>query len=89
MSFFPVGRVVENLKDYIVKALINTVDHLGSVSYKLNDLLSNQIDDISSTQLRITSLNQACLYCGYLYLVYFNTRISFTDILSLCILGLV
>ncbi|XP_057867850.1 protein ABIL1 isoform X2 [Cryptomeria japonica] len=55
--------VVESLKDYVVKALINTVDHLGSVSYKLNDLLSKQINDISSTQLRITCLNQRLLKC--------------------------
>ncbi|KAH9287553.1 hypothetical protein KI387_031670, partial [Taxus chinensis] len=55
--------VVENLKDYLVKALINTIDHLGSVSYKLNDLLNQQINDISSAHLRIACLNQMLHKC--------------------------
>jgi hypothetical protein len=31
-------RVLDNLKDYAVRALVNAVDHLGTVAYKLTDL---------------------------------------------------
>ncbi|GAU21120.1 hypothetical protein TSUD_10370 [Trifolium subterraneum] len=34
--------LVETLKDYAIKALINTVDHLGSVAYKVSDLLDEK-----------------------------------------------
>ncbi|KAH9719082.1 protein ABIL2 [Citrus sinensis] len=37
--------VVETLKDYAIKALINTVDHLGSVAFKVNNLLDEKIDE--------------------------------------------
>lgn len=55
--------VMENLKEYTVKALINTVDHLGCVSYKLDDLLNQQANDIYSTQIRIACLNQKLRKC--------------------------
>jgi hypothetical protein len=50
--------VLENLKDYSVKALVNAVDHLGTVAYKLNDLLNQQTAEISSVELRAASLAQ-------------------------------
>ena len=49
----PYTRVLDNLKDYLVKALVNTVDHLGTVAYKLNDLLGQQTTEISATELRV------------------------------------
>jgi hypothetical protein len=55
--------ILENLKDYALKAMINTVDHLGSVSYKLSDLLNQQDNEISSTELRIACLNQRFHKC--------------------------
>lgn len=33
------GRVFDNLKDYLVKVLVNVVDYLGIVVYKLNDFI--------------------------------------------------
>ena len=59
------NRVLDNLKDYSVKALVNAVDHLGTVAYKLNDLLSQQTSEISTTELRAASLAQVYLYSMY------------------------
>ncbi|KAM0044459.1 putative ABI family protein [Helianthus debilis subsp. tardiflorus] len=47
--------VLDNLKDYAVRALVNTVDHLGTVAYKLTDLLEQQTLEISTTGLHISS----------------------------------
>jgi len=55
--------VLDNLKDYSVKALVNAVDHLGTVAYKLNDLLSQQTSEISTTELRAASLAQRMRSC--------------------------
>ncbi|KAG2590204.1 hypothetical protein PVAP13_5NG279800 [Panicum virgatum] len=35
--------VLDNLKDYAVRALVNAVDHLGTVAYKLTDLYEQQM----------------------------------------------
>lgn len=50
--------MIETLKDYAVKALVNTVDHLGSVTFKVNDLLDNKIDEVSASEFRISSIEQ-------------------------------
>lgn len=50
--------MVETLKDYAIKALVNTVDHLGSVSYKVNDLLDEKVDEVSGTELRVSCIEQ-------------------------------
>ncbi|KAK7828150.1 protein abil3, partial [Quercus suber] len=50
--------VVETLKDYTIKALVNTVDHLGSITYKVNDLLDEKVDEASGTELRVSSIEQ-------------------------------
>ncbi|CAK9156710.1 unnamed protein product [Ilex paraguariensis] len=55
--------VLDNLKDYAVRALVNAVDHLGTVAYKLNDLLEQQTTDVSTVEMRITCLNQQLLTC--------------------------
>ncbi|XP_002982709.2 probable protein ABIL4 [Selaginella moellendorffii] len=55
--------VLENLKDYSVKALVNAVDHLGTVACKLNDLLDQQNSEIVSADLRISSLAQRYRTC--------------------------
>ena len=56
-------RVLNNLKEYAVKALVNAVDHLGTVAYKLNDLLSQQTSELSNVELHIDCLDQvlACV----------------------------
>ncbi|KAH9531198.1 hypothetical protein CY35_19G024400 [Sphagnum magellanicum] len=55
--------VLDNLKEYSVKALVNAVDHLGTVAYKFNDLLSHQTSEISTTELRAASLAQRMRSC--------------------------
>lgn len=55
--------VVDTLKDYAIKALVNTVDHLGSVTYKVNDLLDEKIDEVSNTMLRVSCIEQRIRTC--------------------------
>ena len=52
------GRVLDNLKDYSVKALVNAVDHLGTVAFKLNDLFSLQNEEIDDCQLATCAVAQ-------------------------------
>ena len=51
-------RVLDNLKDYAVRALVNAVDHLGTVAYKLTDLLEQQTLEVSTMELNVSCLNQ-------------------------------
>lgn len=53
--------MVETLKDYAIKALVNTVDHLGSVTYKVNDLLDEKVDEVSGTEFRVSCIEQVCM----------------------------
>ncbi|TKY61308.1 ABIL1 protein [Spatholobus suberectus] len=55
--------VLDNLKDYAVRALVNTVDHLGTVAFKLCDLLEQQTFDVSTMDLKVSTLNQKLLTC--------------------------
>ncbi|KAJ1414671.1 hypothetical protein SESBI_18610 [Sesbania bispinosa] len=55
--------VLENLKDYAVRALVNAVDHLGTVAYKLTNLLEQQTLDVSTMDLKISTLNQKLDTC--------------------------
>jgi hypothetical protein len=51
LTRFPVFldvRVLENLKDYAVRALVSAVDHLGTVAYKLTDLYEQKVLEIST-----------------------------------------
>lgn len=54
---------LDNLKDYAVRALVNAIDHLGTVSYKLSDILEQQTLEISSIDLKVTCVNQKLLTC--------------------------
>jgi hypothetical protein len=56
-------RVLDNLKDYAVRALVNAVDHLGTVAYKLTDLYEQQASEISTLELKVACLNQQVLTC--------------------------
>ncbi|KAL6565976.1 hypothetical protein OROHE_005031 [Orobanche hederae] len=49
--------VLDNLKDYTIRTLVNAIDHLGTVAYKLSDVLEQQTPDISSMDLKVTCLN--------------------------------
>ena len=53
--------MVETLKDYAIKALVNTVDHLGSVTFKVNDLLDEKVADLSEAELRLSCIEQVYL----------------------------
>ncbi|XP_004300497.1 PREDICTED: protein ABIL2-like [Fragaria vesca subsp. vesca] len=55
--------VVETLKDYVIKAVINTVDHLGSVAYKVNGFLDDKVSEVSETELRLSSFEQRLRTC--------------------------
>ncbi|XP_047332306.1 protein ABIL3-like isoform X2 [Impatiens glandulifera] len=55
--------VVETLKDYISKAMVSTVDHLGSVAYKVNNFLNDEVLEFSSTNLRFCCLEQKMRGC--------------------------
>uniref|UniRef100_A0A1D1ZIT0 Protein ABIL1 n=1 Tax=Anthurium amnicola TaxID=1678845 RepID=A0A1D1ZIT0_9ARAE len=55
--------VLDNLKDYAVRALVNAVDHLGTVAYKLTDLFEQQTGDVSTLELKVSYLNQQILTC--------------------------
>ncbi|XVF10089.1 hypothetical protein REPUB_Repub07fG0153200 [Reevesia pubescens] len=55
--------VAETLKDYAIKALVNTVDHLGSVTYKVNDLLDEKVEEVSGSELRVSCIEQRLRTC--------------------------
>ncbi|XP_062180554.1 probable protein ABIL4 [Phragmites australis] len=55
--------VLDNLKDYAVRAVVNAVDHLGTVAYKLTDLFEQQASEVSSLELKVSRLNQQIFTC--------------------------
>ncbi|XP_015971744.1 protein ABIL2 [Arachis duranensis] len=55
--------VIETLKDYAIKALVNTVDHLGSVTFKVNDLLDDKVSQLSQANLRLSCIQQRIRTC--------------------------
>ncbi|KAK4266924.1 hypothetical protein QN277_023782 [Acacia crassicarpa] len=55
--------VLDNLKDYAVRALVNAVDHLGTVAYKLTDLVEQQTLDVSTIDSKVSTLSQQLLTC--------------------------
>ncbi|KAJ6943687.1 protein ABIL2-like [Populus alba x Populus x berolinensis] len=55
--------VVETLKGYAIKALVSTVDHLGSVAYKVNKFLDQEIGEVSAMELRFFCTEQRLEAC--------------------------
>ncbi|KAL5101493.1 hypothetical protein RYX36_005820 [Vicia faba] len=55
--------VLDNQKYYAVRALVNAVDHLGTVAYKLTVLLEQHTLDISTMDLKVSTINQKLLTC--------------------------
>ncbi|PSS03986.1 hypothetical protein CEY00_Acc19821 [Actinidia chinensis var. chinensis] len=55
--------VLDNLKAYAVRALVNAVDHLGTVACKLTDVLEQQTLDVSTIERKASCLNQQLLTC--------------------------
>ncbi|XP_061336593.1 protein ABIL1-like [Gastrolobium bilobum] len=56
-------KVLDNMKDYALRALVNAVDHLGTVACKITDPLEQQALDVSAMDLKISTLNQKLLTC--------------------------
>ncbi|KAF6982211.1 hypothetical protein CFC21_000631 [Triticum aestivum] len=50
--------VMSNLKEYAVKALVNTVDHLGSVSFKVSSLVDQRFHEVAEANLRVSCIQQ-------------------------------
>ncbi|RRT60922.1 hypothetical protein B296_00022929 [Ensete ventricosum] len=48
------GSVVNTLREYAIKAVVNTVDHLGSVSFKVAGLLEAKVDEVSGAESRVS-----------------------------------
>ncbi|KAI3933671.1 hypothetical protein MKW92_047595 [Papaver armeniacum] len=55
--------VVETLRDYAVRALVNTVDHLGSVTCKVTDMMDERVNVVSGAELRVTCIEQRLKTC--------------------------
>ncbi|KAL8143522.1 hypothetical protein V2J09_016554 [Rumex salicifolius] len=55
--------VVDTLKDYTIKALVNTVDHLGTVTYKVNDVIDEKVEEVSGTELLVSCIEQRLKTC--------------------------
>ncbi|KAL7149845.1 hypothetical protein ABFS83_05G068700 [Erythranthe nasuta] len=50
--------VIESSKDYVAKALVSTVDHLGSVADKLNKFVDEKANEFSATNIRFSCIEQ-------------------------------
>ncbi|RZC90611.1 hypothetical protein C5167_029744 [Papaver somniferum] len=57
--------VMENTKEYICKAIVTVVDHLGSVSANLNRRISESSEDLGNDYLRMHCLKQRLLTCTH------------------------
>ena len=56
-----VCSVMESSKDYVTKAVVSTVDHLGSIADKLNKFLDEKADEFSATSIRFSCIQQVQL----------------------------
>ncbi|KAI4370141.1 hypothetical protein MLD38_018520 [Melastoma candidum] len=68
--------VVNTVKEYATKALVNSVDHLGSLAYKVDALVNVKMEDLSSNELRLSSLNQRIQTCREYATKEGNSRLS-------------
>lgn len=56
--------LLESLKDYISKSVLKTIDHLGSVTHKVNNLLDEHVNQVvSTTNLRMSCIQQGLQTC--------------------------
>ncbi|CAM9000845.1 unnamed protein product [Rhodiola kirilowii] len=55
--------VIDTLKDYAVKALVNTVDHLGSVTTKVNELVDSKVEEVSESEIMVSCIEQRLRTC--------------------------
>lgn len=65
--------MADTLKDYAIKALVNTVDHLGSASFKVDRLLNDNTDEVVEADLRVSCIEQVRFYfIGSIEFLIFN-----------------
>lgn len=62
-------RFLDNLKDYAVRALVNAIDHLGTVAYKLSDIVEQQALEISCIDVKVTCLDQVIILRKFYQLI--------------------
>ncbi|KAL8090641.1 protein ABIL3-like isoform X2 [Apium graveolens] len=55
--------VFETLKDYATKALVSSVDHLGSVAFKVNSFLDDKVNEFSDAKVRFSNIEQRLRTC--------------------------
>ncbi|XP_038879555.1 probable protein ABIL5 isoform X3 [Benincasa hispida] len=55
-------RVLENTKEYVCRAMVTVVDHLGNVTSNLESCIS-QTNAFNEVELRLNCLNQRLLTC--------------------------
>lgn len=55
--------LLESLKDYVSKALISTIDHLGSVTSKVDSFLNENVDEVFETNLQVLCIEQRLRTC--------------------------
>lgn len=79
---------MENTKEYVCKAVVAVVDHLGSVSANLDHHISEaETDTITQTEVKIDLVKQVCCYFDvFFYTILIkkviNHFISFWDMLA-------
>jgi len=77
---------VETLKDYAIKALVNTVDHLGSVTYKVNDFVDEKVDEVAGTELRVSCIEQVSIILQMdRYFCFSFIQLAFLRMILVCI----
>ncbi|GJY56028.1 ABIL3-like protein isoform X2, partial [Tanacetum coccineum] len=62
VKLYSAAELFESLKDYVSKALISTIDHLGSVTSKVDAFLDENIDEAFETNLRVLCIQQIPKY---------------------------
>ncbi|KAL4570636.1 hypothetical protein LXL04_026295 [Taraxacum kok-saghyz] len=55
--------LVESLKEYVSKAIVSTIDHLGSVGSKVNMFLDENLNEVSEANLRLLCIQQRLQTC--------------------------
>ncbi|KAL1556371.1 protein ABIL2-like [Salvia divinorum] len=50
--------VMESSKDYVKKAVVSTVDHLGSIADKLSKFLDEKANELSATDIRFSCIQK-------------------------------
>ncbi|CAH8341535.1 unnamed protein product [Eruca vesicaria subsp. sativa] len=58
-QLYSAAIVVETPKDYMIKALVNTVVHLDAVIYKVNEFVDEKVDQVAGTELRKLEADKA------------------------------